>query len=64
MNLLIIRKEEGQASEQGQIHCKDVPQRRFCHFGFEEPSSSRGASVKWKELQLLYLVLHLMSQNI
>merc|ERR1712107_742022 len=38
------RKEEGQASQQGQIHLQDVPARRQCHPRVEE-SSGRSWSI-------------------
>lgn len=34
-------QEEVQASEQGSIHLKDVPERRFSHRGAEEPAHHR-----------------------
>ncbi len=34
-------QEEVQASEQGSIHLKDVPERRFGHRGAEEPAHHR-----------------------
>ena len=53
-----FRQKESQASQQGQIHCQDVPEGRLRHFGFEESSSCCGSSVGRKELNFLYLVLH------
>ena len=47
--------EEGEAREQGQIHCQDVPARRFGHFSAEKPARRRQRGIS-KKIPAKYLI--------